>query len=119
LVNIHKPVSTHELKNARFRLKFEELFVIQLKILSLKQNRENKFKGYPFTEIGYNFNTFYHKHLPFALTEAQKRVLREIRKDMGRTIQMNRLLQGDVGAENAGGPDVCPDGISITDSRHA
>lgn len=98
LVNIHKPASTHDLKNARFRLKFEELFVIQLKILSLKHNRENKFKGYPFTEIGYNFNTFYHHFLPFPLTEAQKRVLKEIRRDLGRNIQMNRLLQGDVGS---------------------
>ncbi len=98
LINIHKPNTTHELKNAKFRLKFEELFVIQLKILSLKHNRENKFKGNPFTEIGYNFNTFYYKFLPFPLTEAQKRVLREIRKDMGRSIQMNRLLQGDVGS---------------------
>lgn len=98
LLNIHKPDSTLDLKNARFRLKFEELFIIQLKILSLKHNRENKFKGYPFTEIGHNFNTFFHKFLPFSLTEAQKRVLREIRKDMGRNIQMNRLLQGDVGS---------------------
>ena len=98
LMNIHKPVSTHDLKNARFRLKFEELFLIQLKILGLKHHREDKFKGYPFTRVGYNFNTFYHKHLPFPLTEAQKRVIREIRKDMGRDIQMNRLLQGDVGS---------------------
>jgi ATP-dependent DNA helicase RecG len=98
LFNIHKPVSTHELKNARFRLKFEELFLIQLKILGLKHHREDKFRGYPFTQVGYNFNTFYQKHLPFPLTEAQKRVIREIRKDMGRDIQMNRLLQGDVGS---------------------
>jgi ATP-dependent DNA helicase RecG len=98
LLNIHKPDTTLDLKNARFRLKFEELFVIQLKILSLKHDRENKFKGNPFTEIGHNFNTFFHKFLPFPLTEAQKRVLREIRKDMGRNIQMNRLLQGDVGS---------------------
>ena len=98
LLNIHKPESTHSLKNARFRLKFEELFLIQLKILGLKHHREEKFKGYPFTQIGYNFNTFYNKFLPFPLTGAQKRVLREIRKDMGRDIQMNRLLQGDVGS---------------------
>lgn len=98
LQNIHKPDSNIDLRNARFRLKFEELFFIQLKILSLKNNRENKFKGYPFTTVGYNFNTFYHKYLPFPLTEAQKKVLREIRKDMGRQIQMNRLLQGDVGS---------------------
>jgi ATP-dependent DNA helicase RecG len=98
LQNIHKPDTTLDLKNARFRLKFEELLIIQLKILGLKHDRENKFKGNPFTEIGHNFNTFYHNFLPFPLTEAQKRVLREIRKDMGRNIQMNRLLQGDVGS---------------------
>jgi ATP-dependent DNA helicase RecG len=98
LTNIHKPDTTLDLKNARFRLKFEELFVLQLKILSLKHDRENKFRGYPFTEIGHNFNTFFYRFLPFPLTEAQKRVLREIRKDMGRNIQMNRLLQGDVGS---------------------
>lgn len=95
---IHRPDHTHELKNARFRLIFEELFLIQLKILSLKHNRESKFKGFPFTGIGYNFNTFYHKYLPFALTEAQKKVIREIRRDVGRNVQMNRLLQGDVGS---------------------
>jgi ATP-dependent DNA helicase RecG len=98
LISIHKPVSMHELANARFRLKFEELFFIQLKVLSLKHNRESKFKGYPFSEIGYNFNTFYRDFLPFSLTEAQKKVIREIRKDLGRNIQMNRLLQGDVGS---------------------
>jgi ATP-dependent DNA helicase RecG len=98
LRNIHKPESNHNLGNARFRLKFEELFLIQLKILTLKNNRENKFKGYPFTSVGYNFNTFYHQYLPFPLTGAQKQVLREIRKDLGRSIQMNRLLQGDVGS---------------------
>jgi len=98
LVTIHKPDNTHDLRNARFRLKFEELFLIQLKIFSLKHNREQKFKGFPFTEIGYNFNTFYRDYLPFRLTEAQKKVIREIRKDLGRSVQMNRLLQGDVGS---------------------
>lgn len=98
LHTIHKPDNSHDLRNARFRLKFEELFLIQLKILSLKHNRESKFKGFPFTEVGYNFNTFYHHYLPFQLTDAQKRVTREIRKDLGRSIQMNRLLQGDVGS---------------------
>ncbi len=98
LLCIHKPENTHDLRNARFRLKFEELFLIQIKIFSLKHNRENKFKGYPFTEIGYNFKTFYEHHLPFSLTEAQKRVIREIRKDLARSVQMNRLLQGDVGS---------------------
>lgn len=95
---IHKPGNMHELGNARFRLKFEELFFIQLKVISLKHFRENKFKGYPFTGIGFNFNTFYHDYLPFPLTEAQKRVIREIRKDLARSVQMNRLLQGDVGS---------------------
>ena len=98
LISMHKPATTLDLKNARFRLKFEELFLIQLKILGLKHARESKFKGYPFTQVGFNFNTFYHDYLPFPLTEAQKRVLREIRRDLSRPIQMNRLLQGDVGS---------------------
>ncbi len=98
LVNIHKPEDTLTLRKARFRLKFEELFFIQLKILSLKHQRENKFKGYKFSEIGYNFNTFYKDYLPFELTNAQKKVIKEIRKDVGGTHQMNRLLQGDVGS---------------------
>jgi len=98
LTNIHKPENTIELKNATFRLKFEELFLIQLKILTLKHNRENKFKGYRFEKVGYNFNNFYKNFLPFELTEAQKKVLREIRRDLNRNIQMNRLLQGDVGS---------------------
>lgn len=98
LFQVHKPDTSVDLKNARFRLKFEELFIIQLKILSLKHQRDNKFKGLIFKEVGHNFNSFYHNFLPFNLTGAQKRVLKEIRKDMGRNIQMNRLLQGDVGS---------------------
>jgi len=98
LTNIHKPENTHDLKNATFRLKFEELFYIQLKILALKTHREKKFKGYRFKEVGYNFNKFYKNFLPFELTGAQKKVIREIRKDVNRNIQMNRLLQGDVGS---------------------
>ncbi|MFA5587587.1 MAG: ATP-dependent DNA helicase RecG [Mariniphaga sp.] len=98
LITIHKPEDTITLRNARFRLKFEELFIIQIKILSLKHNRENKFKGFRFGKVGYNFNTFYHDFLPFELTGAQKKVLREIRRDVNRNIQMNRLLQGDVGS---------------------
>jgi len=98
LTCIHKPEDTVELKNARFRLKFEELFIIQLKILALKQNRENKFKGFRFEKVGYNFNKFYNNFLPFSLTGAQKKVLKEIRRDLNRNIQMNRLLQGDVGS---------------------
>lgn len=98
LVNIHKPKNTNALKNATFRLKFEELFLIQLKILSIKSNRESKFKGYRFEKVGFNFNKFYNDFLPFELTGAQKKVIREIRKDVIRNIQMNRLLQGDVGS---------------------
>ena len=98
LFTIHKPENTVDLKNARFRLKFEELFVIQLKILALKHHRENKFKGYRFEEVGFNFNKFYKDFLPFELTGAQKRVIKEIRRDVNRNIQMNRLLQGDVGS---------------------
>jgi ATP-dependent DNA helicase RecG len=98
LTNIHKPENTHDLKNARFRLKFEELFIIQLKILALKHHRENKFKGFRFETVGFNFNRFYSNFLPFELTGAQKKVLKEIRRDVNRNVQMNRLLQGDVGS---------------------
>jgi len=98
LVTIHKPENTIDLKNARFRLKFEELFIIQLKILALKHHRENKFKGFRFEKVGFNFNKFYNSFLPFELTGAQKKVLKEIRRDVNRNVQMNRLLQGDVGS---------------------
>ncbi len=98
LTIVHKPENTVYLKNARFRLKFEELFFIQLKILSLKHHRESKFRGFRFERVGYNFNRFYSDFLPFELTNAQKRVMKEIRRDLNRNIQMNRLLQGDVGS---------------------
>ncbi len=98
LTAIHKPENTTELKNARFRLKFEELFIIQLKILALKHHRENKFKGFRFEKVGFNFNNFYKNFLPFELTNAQKKVMKEIRRDVNRNMQMNRLLQGDVGS---------------------
>ncbi|MGV8139533.1 MAG: ATP-dependent DNA helicase RecG [Mangrovibacterium sp.] len=98
LRQIHFPESTHLLQKATFRLKFEELFYIQLKILSLKHKRSEAFKGFIFGQIGYNFNKFYENNLPFELTGAQKKVIREIRKDLGSGIQMNRLLQGDVGS---------------------
>ncbi|QGY47058.1 ATP-dependent DNA helicase RecG [Maribellus comscasis] len=98
LTTIHKPENTIDLKNATFRLKFEELFHIQLKILALKSKRESKFKGFKFEHVGYNFNTFYKDFLPFELTGAQKRVVKEIRRDVNRNVQMNRLLQGDVGS---------------------
>ncbi|NLO00972.1 MAG: ATP-dependent DNA helicase RecG [Bacteroidales bacterium] len=98
LTVIHKPENSYDLKNATFRLKFEELFFIQLKILAIKHNRENKFKGFRFEKVGYNFNNFYKNFLPFKLTDAQKKVMKEIRRDLNRNIQMNRLLQGDVGS---------------------
>jgi len=96
--NIHFPKSAELLNRAQFRLKFEELFFIQLQLLSKNVVRKQKIKGFAFREVGDYFNTFYHEHLPFPLTNAQKRVLKEIRSDMGREAQMNRLLQGDVGA---------------------
>ena len=98
LITIHKPENSRDLKNATFRLKFEELFFIQLKILALKHHRENKNKGFRFAIVGFNFNTFYSKFLPFELTDAQKKVIKEIRRDVNHNIQMNRLLQGDVGS---------------------
>ncbi len=98
LITIHKPENTVDLKNATFRLKFEELFFIQLKILGLKHKREKKFKGFNFEKVGYNFNKFYNHFLPFELTNAQKKVIKEIRRDVNRNSQMNRLLQGDVGS---------------------
>lgn len=98
LLNIHFPKNYEELKKAQFRLKFEELFYIQLQIIHQKQIRLKKFDGYPFTEVGQLFHQFYEKNLPFQLTNAQKRVLKEIRKDLGSGKQMNRMLQGDVGS---------------------
>jgi len=98
LRQVHFPENPHLLKNALFRLKFEELFYIQLRILSLKHNREGSFKGFIFSKVGYNLNTFFSNNLPFELTNAQKKVVKEIRKDMGSGKQMNRLLQGDVGS---------------------
>ncbi|MDO9040185.1 MAG: ATP-dependent DNA helicase RecG, partial [Bacteroidota bacterium] len=97
LRQVHFPENPNLLKAALFRLKFEELFFIQLKILSLKHKREDAFKGFVFSKVGYNLNTFFSSYLPFELTNAQKKVIKEIRKDMGSGKQMNRLLQGDVG----------------------
>src|SRR5690554_5444689 len=96
--NVHFPKSNDLLDRARFRLKFEELFFIQLQLLSKNVVRKQRIKGFAFKQVGTYFNTFYHEHLPFPLTNAQKRVLKEIRIDMGREAQMNRLLQGDVGS---------------------
>jgi ATP-dependent DNA helicase RecG len=98
LQKIHFPSDPGEIDKARYRLKFEELLFIQLNILRFKNNRSRKYKGFIFSNVGENFNNFYFKNLPFALTEAQKRVVREIRKDLGSGKQMNRLLQGDVGS---------------------
>ena len=98
LHTIHFPSEAGMLERARYRLKFEELFYIQLNLLRYKNNRSRKFKGFVFSTVGENFNTFYFRNLPFALTGAQKRVMKEIRKDLGSGKQMNRLLQGDVGS---------------------
>ena len=98
VLHIHFPKSQEWLAKAQFRLKFEELFYIQLQLLIKKLVRQHKIKGYPFTQVGTVFNTFYKEHLPFELTNAQKRVIKEIRNDMGSSAQMNRLLQGDVGS---------------------
>jgi len=98
LLNIHFPKDQESLKKARYRLKFEELFLIQLGLLRQKNWKNQKTKGFVFSRIGDLFNRFYSEHLPFTMTEAQKRVMREIRKDLGSGLQMNRLLQGDVGS---------------------
>ncbi len=98
LKNIHFPTDPQLLSRAQSRLKFEELFYIQLKLLRHKINRNQKFKGNIFTNVGKHLNDFYSKNLPFELTGAQKRVIKEIRTDLGSGQQMNRLLQGDVGS---------------------
>jgi ATP-dependent DNA helicase RecG len=98
LFQIHFPQSHNTLSKAQFRLKFEELFYIQLQLLKKNLDRKQKIKGYRFSTVGDHFNQFYNKVLPFDLTDAQKRVLKEIRTDMGTGAQMNRLLQGDVGS---------------------
>lgn len=95
---IHFPSNPAELEKARYRLKFEELFYIQLNLLRYKINRSIHNKGFIFSTVGEKFNRFYFNNLPFQLTEAQKRVIKEIRKDLGSGKQMNRLLQGDVGS---------------------
>ncbi|MBT8293325.1 MAG: ATP-dependent DNA helicase RecG [Eudoraea sp.] len=98
MFNIHFPKDLKLLSKAQFRLKFEELFFIQLQLISKKLIRKQKIKGYPFKSVGELFNTFYKDHLPFELTTAQKKVIKEIRADLGSKAQMNRLLQGDVGS---------------------
>ncbi|CAM1333376.1 DEAD/DEAH box helicase [Tenacibaculum aestuariivivum] len=98
LLNIHFPKSQELLAKAQYRLKFEELFFIQLQLLQKKLIRKSKIKGAVFGKVGNYFTNFYNNHLPFDLTNAQKRVLKEIRKDVGSGAHMNRLLQGDVGS---------------------
>ncbi|MEE1963523.1 ATP-dependent DNA helicase RecG [Allomuricauda taeanensis] len=98
LLNIHFPKNQELLARAQFRLKFEELFFVQMQLISKKMLRKQKIKGLPFENVGEHFTTFFQNHLPFELTEAQKRVIKEIRNDLGSNAQMNRLLQGDVGS---------------------
>lgn len=98
LFNIHFPKNQELLAKAQFRLKFEELFFVQLQLISKKMLRKQKIKGMPFGAVGEKFTEFFKNHLPFELTNAQKRVIKEIRNDLGSNAQMNRLLQGDVGS---------------------
>ena len=98
IVHIHFPKVKKDLERAQKRLKFEELFFLQLRLLKLRRNRKDSIKGIPFTKIGDHFLGFYNNKLPFELTGAQKRVLKEIRQDLGSGAQLNRLLQGDVGS---------------------
>jgi ATP-dependent DNA helicase RecG len=95
---IHYPKTADEMQHARLRLKFEELFYVQLNILRYTADRRRRYRGYIFPHVGKAFNDFYTQHLPFPLTKAQKRVIKEIRADMNSGRQMNRLLQGDVGS---------------------
>jgi len=98
MFNVHFPQSQEQLTKARHRLKFEELFFIQLQLIVKNLTSKTKNKGFVFDKVGDNFHTFYNDHLPFELTNAQKMVLKEIRKDLNTGAQMNRLLQGDVGS---------------------
>jgi ATP-dependent DNA helicase RecG len=98
LFNIHFPKNNALLARAQYRLKFEELFYIQLQLLRKNMLHKAKIKGYPFGKVGEYFNNFFKDYLPFDLTDAQKRVIKEIRNDLGSQAQMNRLLQGDVGS---------------------
>lgn len=98
LIIIHKPRNLDELKKAIYRLKFEEIFFLQIRLIKKNINRKEKIKGYKFNVIGKEFDKFFKDHLSFELTNAQKKVLKEIRRDLGSGAQMNRLLQGDVGS---------------------
>ena len=95
---IHFPGTNQEIEKSRYRFRFEELFYIELNLLRFKSNRNRKNRGFVFSSVGDNFNNFYFNNLPFSLTEAQKKVMKEIRRDLGSGRQMNRLLQGDVGS---------------------
>jgi len=96
--DVHYPGNVHDMNKARERLKFEELFYVQLNILRYASDQRRKYRGYVLRRVGEPFMTFYHEHLPFELTGAQKRVMHEIQADMRSGRQMNRLLQGDVGS---------------------
>lgn len=96
--NIHLPTDPTILRQARYRLKFEELFYIQLGILRYSTDRKEKVRGFIFSQVGDYFNSFYEQNLPFELTNAQKRIIREVRQNIATGEQMNRLLQGDVGS---------------------
>ena len=98
LFNVHFPKTQDLLSRAQLRLKFEELFYIQLQLIIKNLIHKSKIKGFPFDQVGTHFNSFFKDHLPFELTNAQKRVLKEVRADLGSNAQMNRLLQGDVGS---------------------
>ena len=98
IINAHFPKDTETLTQAQRRLKFEELFYIQLQLIQKNRLQKQKIKGYVFEKVGATFNTYFNHHLPFELTGAQQRVIKEIRHDMGTGKQMNRLLQGDVGS---------------------
>ena len=91
MFNIHFQKSQELLAKSQFRLKFEELFFIQLQLITKNLIRKHKIKGHPFDKVGTNFTDFYNNHLPFELTNAQKRVIKEIRNDMGSNAQMNRF----------------------------
>jgi ATP-dependent DNA helicase RecG len=96
--NIHVPKDQKALEKARFRIKFEELFFTQIRLQRANLQHKKDYRGFVFEQVGQHFNEFYAKHLPFELTNAQKRVMKEIRKDLGSSSHMNRLLQGDVGS---------------------
>ncbi|NBV14857.1 MAG: ATP-dependent DNA helicase RecG, partial [Sphingobacteriia bacterium] len=95
---IHQPDSLSQIQRAQYRLKFEELFFFQLMLASYQKGNKQRNRSYPFLKVGDLFNTYYHHHLPFELTGAQKRVMKEIRMDLAKPVQMNRLIQGDVGS---------------------